>query len=135
MLVSWRFCWNACVTCLMRVTWQVWLLPYKGTTSFLMKYVFYTLSFIMALHWKFQRARLCRVFANRVTNGMSELSKTFEMLMYISKIFSWDPQANESKFEKIDLWQIWHANRNINISSVETLVAKKHAVVILWLWH
>ena len=35
------------------------------------------------------------------------------MFIYISKIIPLDPQANESNFEKIDLWQISHADGNI----------------------
>ena len=47
-------------------------------------------------------------------------AKLFEMFMYISKIVPWDPQANESNFEKIHLWRISHANGSTKISSVET---------------
>ena len=38
-------------------------------------------------------------------------------------------QANDSNFEKIDLWQISHAKRNKKISSVETSVAKELPLV------
>ena len=54
--------------------------------------------------------------------------KLFKMFMYILKFVS---QANESDFEKIDLLQISHVNGNTKISSVETLVAKELALVIL----
>ena len=51
------------------------------------------------------------------------------LFIYISKIVPQDPQANESNFEKIDLWWISHANRNTKISSVETSVVKELALV------
>ena len=49
-----------------------------------------------------------------------------------AKLFEGNSQANESNFEKIDLWRISHANGNTKISSVETLVAKEPVLVILW---
>ena len=55
----------------------------------------------------------------------------FKMFIYISKIVPRDPQANKSNFEKINRWQISHANGNTEISSAETLVAKELALVIL----
>ena len=42
-------------------------------------------------------------------------------------------KLNESNFEKINLWQIIHANGNTKISSVETSIAKELVLVILWL--
>ena len=62
-------------------------------------------------------------------------AKLFKMFIYTSKIVPWDSQANESNFEKIDLWRISHANGNTKISSVETLVAKEPVLVILRFWH
>ena len=62
-------------------------------------------------------------------------AKLFQMFIYISKIVPWDPHANESNFEKIDLWHISHANGNTKISSKEILVAKELVLVILGLWH
>ena len=52
------------------------------------------------------------------------------MFIYISKIVPQGPQTNELNFEKVDLWLISHANGNTKISSVETLVTKKLALVI-----
>ena len=57
------------------------------------------------------------------------LGKFLEMFIYISKIVPQDPQGNESKLEKIDQWQISHANRNTKNSSVETLVVKELVIV------
>ena len=45
------------------------------------------------------------------------------MFIYISKIVPGDSQANESNFEKIDLWWTLHANRTTE-TSAETSVAK-----------
>ena len=42
------------------------------------------------------------------------------MSIHISKLMPLDQQANKSNFEKIDVWQVSHANGNNNISSVET---------------
>ena len=56
------------------------------------------------------------------------------MFIYILKIVSWDAQANKLNFEKIDLWQIAHANGNTKISSLETSVAKELVLIILQLW-
>ena len=62
-------------------------------------------------------------------------AKLFKMFTYISKIVPWDPQANESNFEKIDLSMgISHANGNTKTSE-ESLVAKELVLVILKLWH
>ena len=48
-------------------------------------------------------------------------AKVLKMFIYIySKIGSHEID----QFEKIDLWWISHANRNINISYVETSIAK-----------
>ena len=55
--------------------------------------------------------------------------KILEMLINISKIVSWDPHANESNFEKIE---ISHVNGDAN--SEETSLAKELALVILKLW-
>ena len=41
--------------------------------------------------------------------------------------------SNELNFERIDLWEISHANRSTKISSVETLAAKELVLVILQL--
>ena len=60
-------------------------------------------------------------------------AKLFKMFIYLSKIVPRDAQANESNFEKFDLWWILHENRNTKISSVETLVAKELVLVILGL--
>ena len=68
------------------------------------------------------------------TTGQNR-TKPFEMFIYTWKIVPWDSQANESNFEKIDLWRISHANGNTKISSVETLVAKEPVLVILGFWH
>ena len=64
------------------------------------------------------------------TTGQNR-AKLFEMFIYISKIFPLDSQANESNFEKIDLWQISHANRTTKTPSVETSIAKELALVII----
>ena len=58
-------------------------------------------------------------------------TKLCEMFIYISKIVPRDSQANESNFEKIDLWRISQANRTAKIPSVETSIAKERALVIL----
>ena len=58
-------------------------------------------------------------------------TKPFEMLIYISKIILRDSQANESNFEKIDLWRISHANKIAKTPSVETSIAKELTLVIL----
>ena len=47
-------------------------------------------------------------------------TKLFELFIYMSEIVPRDSQANESNIEKIDLWQILHANRTANTPSVET---------------
>ena len=62
-------------------------------------------------------------------------AKLLEVFIYIYKIAPWDPQANESNFEKIDLWGILHAKGNTKSSSEETPVAKELVLVILKLWH
>ena len=49
----------------------------------------------------------------------------------ISKIIPRDLQANESNFEKIDLWRISQANSIAKTPSVETSIAKARALVIL----
>ena len=64
------------------------------------------------------------------TTGQNQ-AKLFEMFIYISKIVPRDSQANESNFEKIDLWRISHANRTTKTSSVETSMAKELTLVIL----
>ena len=53
------------------------------------------------------------------------------MFIYMSKIVPRDSQANESNFEKIDLWRISYANRTAKTLSVETSIAKELALVIL----
>ena len=53
------------------------------------------------------------------------------MFIYISKIVPRDSQANESNFEKIDLWWISHANRTAKTPSAETSIAKELVLVIL----
>ena len=58
-------------------------------------------------------------------------TKLFEMVIYISKIVPRDSQANESNVEKINLWQISHANKTAKTPSVETSIAKELALVIL----
>ena len=55
-------------------------------------------------------------------------AKLLKMFIYISKVVPWDPQPNESHFEKIDLWGISHADRNIKTSFEETQVAKELGV-------
>ena len=62
-------------------------------------------------------------------------AKLLEIFIYISYTIPWNSQANESNFEKIDLWWISHANGNTKISYVETLVAKEPELVILGFWH
>ena len=57
--------------------------------------------------------------------------KLFENFIYISKIVPRDLHANESNFEKIDLWRILHANRSAKTPSTETSVAKELVSVIL----
>ena len=70
----------------------------------------------------------------RQTTGQNH-AKLLEMFICISIIVPWDPQANKSDFEKIDLWGISHANGNTKTSSEETSVAKELMLVILKLWH
>ena len=60
----------------------------------------------------------------------SDKKSQLQVLMIV-----WDVQANDSNFEKIDLWQILHANGNTKISSVETSVVKELVLVIQQLWH
>ena len=64
------------------------------------------------------------------TTGQNQV-KLLEMFIYTSKIVPWDPQENESKLEKINLWQISHANGKTKNYSVETSVAKELVLVIL----
>ena len=58
-------------------------------------------------------------------------TKPFEMFIYISKVVPRDPQANESNFEKINLWGISHANWNTKTYCEETPAAKELVLVIL----
>ena len=57
-------------------------------------------------------------------------TKPFE-INNISKIVPRDSQANESNFEKINLWRNSQANRTAKTPSVETSIAKELALVIL----
>ena len=66
----------------------------------------------------------------RQTTGKNH-AKLLGMFIYISKIVPLDPQANESNFEKIDLWGISPANGNIETSSEETPVTKGLMLLIL----
>ena len=45
--------------------------------------------------------------------------------------WTWDAQANESNLEKIELWQISHANGNTKISFENAFAAKELTTVIL----
>ena len=56
---------------------------------------------------------------HKQTTGQNR-TKLFEMFIYISKIVPRDSQANESNFEKINLWWISHGNRASKTPSVET---------------
>ena len=58
-------------------------------------------------------------------------TKLCKMFIYKSKIVPRDSQANESNFKKINLWRISQANRTAKTPSVETSIAKEHALVIL----
>ena len=58
-------------------------------------------------------------------------AKLFQMIIYKQKIILWDPQANESNFEKIYLWQTSHAKGNTKISSVENSLVKELVLAIL----
>ena len=64
------------------------------------------------------------------TTGQNR-AKLFKMFIYISKIVPQDSQANETNFEKIDLWRISHANRTAKTPFVDTSIAKELALVII----
>ena len=64
------------------------------------------------------------------TTGQN-LTKPCELFIYISKIIRRDSQANESNFEKIDLWRVSQANSTARTPSVETSIAKECVLVIL----
>ena len=57
--------------------------PIKTLQVFLWN-TFFALSFTMALYWKFQHARLCRVFANRVTNTIAQWLNFHQNSCYVN---------------------------------------------------